>query len=163
MHATRSLHVACPRRLVVRITIAVALVIAVAMPPSGSGGVYAVEPVRQTRASDLDLPAAVAAQDAIQYGRAAIPDNFGGAWIDQRAGRAHVLLKNTGAAATSGVMQNIRNAQLVSFEPASFSEKELEAMKDRIVGDHATLLSNGVELATVGIQVNINKVSNQWC
>lgn len=52
---------------------------------------------RRTHAAD-NLPAIiVAASDAEEYAKQALPDKYGGVWIDQQANRVHVLLKNPGA------------------------------------------------------------------
>lgn len=73
--------------------------------------------------------------------------------------RVHVLLKNPGSGDATQVSQHNRHPELLIHDRAQFSEKEIFALRDRVIADRAVLASLGVQIASAGEKASVNKVA----
>ncbi len=122
-----------------------------------------VPPFQQITKESDKAPAIVqAAADATDYGSKVLEDNFGGAWVDQKANVAHVLVKDTPtnavANASLAIGKNIRHPETVVYDRAQFSRKELRAIQDKIIADRAMIASKGTNVVAVGEKTDANKL-----
>ncbi len=129
--------------------------------PRGQTSVPTQSPQRPRRTHAADtLPAIiVAASDVEEYTKQALPDKYGSVWIDQKMNRVHVLLKNPGSGDATQVSQHNRHPELLIHDRAQFSEKEIFALRDRVIADRAVLASLGVQIASAGEKASVNKVA----
>lgn len=171
MNLLRAIRTAIRRTIFTRL-LGFAIVLAVAL--TGATGATATTPTPSspaaissrpipplqypTRQSNLAPIINQAASDATSYGKNSLPDIFGGVWLDRKGTVAHILLKDTSGANTSRITQNIRHPELVVYDKAQFSEKELLDIQKRVLADDGKLRAQGIEVAGTGEKISENKL-----
>lgn len=101
----------------------------------------------------------VDAMETIDPYVAAHAAEYGGAWIDQAAGGlVRVLFTDSLTEHARALAEVFPYPDQLRVDQARYPLAELEALAEQIADDAAALIAEGIDVATVGVREQINRV-----